>query len=458
MNAISIVFLGITSLALLLFPRRLAALPLLMGACYMTLAQGVSVGPFSFPVLRILVAVGLARVLIRREHFSKGMNRLDWVMVLSGICAIGTSGFHTNPIFSFGLVYNTCGIYFLLRVWCHTIDDTVFLVQATAFILIPVALEMLVESLTQQNMFAVLGGVPLMSEIREGRLRAQGPFLHSILAGTVGAVCFPLMIGLWRIRRGTALVGVVACLMMVVTSASSGPVASVLAAIVGLLMWKWREWLRVVRWSIVLVYIALDVVMKAPPYFLMARIDLVGGSGGWHRAELIDSASQHFGEWWLWGTDYTRHWMPTGVTWSVNHTDITNYYLHLGVTGGLPLMLAFIWSLVSAYSFVGRSVRHAQLPENYRFMIWTLGAGLFAHTASDISVSYFDQSFLFLYLNLAVIGSAYGSLAVAPVEHRTRASGAAGRLASRTAWPRRRPVQPRLGSGRSDGTNVPVRT
>ena len=30
-------------------------------------------------------------------------------------------------------------------------------------------------------------------EIRDGRLRSQGPFAHAILAGSVGAVCAPLI-------------------------------------------------------------------------------------------------------------------------------------------------------------------------------------------------------------------------------------------------------------------------
>ena len=38
-------------------------------------------------------------------------------------------------------------------------------------------------------------------------------------------------------------------------------------------------------------------------------------------------------------------------------------------------------------------------------MVWALGASLFANAATMISVSYFDQSFVFLYLKLAAIGS-----------------------------------------------------
>jgi len=56
----------------------------------------------------------------------------------------------------------------------------------------------------------------------------------------------------------------------------------------------------VVRWGTVVGYLVLALVMKAPPYFLLARINIVEGSTGWHRAELIRSALAHVSEWWLW--------------------------------------------------------------------------------------------------------------------------------------------------------------
>jgi len=102
------------------------------------------------------------------------------------------------------------------------------------------------------------------------------------------------------------------------------------------------------------------VVMKAPPYYLMARVDLSGGSTGWHRARLIESSMEHLGEWWFAGTDYTRHWMPTGVYFSPNHVDITNHYLAMGVLGGLPLLFLFVLLLVKGFSIVGHSVRALQ--------------------------------------------------------------------------------------------------
>jgi hypothetical protein len=272
-------------------------------------------------------------------------------------------------------------------------------------LLVPLAAEMVYEHLTFHNLFSVLGGVGPTPQLREGHIRALGPFAHPILAGTVGAVTLPLTIGMWHRHRKSACIGAVACITIVLASRSSGPFMSALVAMAALGMWHFRSHMRLLRRLTVVMYIVLDVSMKVPPYYLMDRIDISGGSTGWHRARLIESSLEHISEWWLIGTDYTRHWMPTGVSWNLRHTDITNHYLQMGVWGGLPLMFLFIAALVKGFSFVGARMVDEATPAQDRFLIWSLGASLFAHVATCISVSYFDQSVFFIYLTLASIAS-----------------------------------------------------
>jgi hypothetical protein len=84
--------------------------------------------------------------------------------------------------------------------------------------------------------------------------------------------------------------------------------------------------------------------------------------------------------------------------------------LAYGVAGGLPLMILFICALWLAFRYVGESLRsRANSPFAERFLIWSLGASLFAHAVTCISVSYFEQSVVFLYLNLAIIGSLHAT-------------------------------------------------
>ena len=189
-------------------------------------------------------------------------------------------------------------------------------------------------------MFSIFGGVPEFTMIREGRLRCQGAFAHPILAGTFGATSVPFMVALWFRGAGqklTAVVGIISATIIAMTSASSGPVMTYVVVIIGMVMWQMRDQYARVRWVCCLLsLIGLHIVMKAPVWALIGkvRLEFIGGTG-WHRVMLIDAAINHFNEWWLLGTDFTRHWMPTGVTWSEKHTDITNQFISVGIHGGL---------------------------------------------------------------------------------------------------------------------------
>ncbi len=383
------------------------------------MGPAIEIGPFTFTIIRILVLIGLIRILVRQEKPAGGVNSMDWLIFAWAAWSLFAGLFHDdsagNLVFQLGLVYNTLGIYFLLRCFCQSIDDAAVLMKMIAILLIPIALEMANEQLTRRNLFSVFGAVSEVVMERDGKLRAQGPFRHAILAGTVGAVCMPFMAAIWRRYPTPAKLGITTCVLIVFLSNSSGPIMSLLFGIFAMLLWRWRTYTGRMRVALVVVYMLLLLVMKSPPYYLIARIDLTGSSTGWHRARLIESAFQHLNEWWLIGTDYTRHWMPTGVSWSTEHTDITNHYIKMGVLGGILLMLLFIAIIGCAFRYIGNSYR-AQSSKEDAFIIWCLGSALFAHTATMISVSYFDQSFIFLYANLAAISSLNSLRSVVPME------------------------------------------
>jgi hypothetical protein len=410
MNAFGLTFMLATALALLCLPRHWALLPLLMGACYVTPAQNIMVGPFHFTVLRLLLLLGAIRAVLRGERITGELNALDWLILVWGVFDLCTGLFHKPLgdllVYRLGIVYNTYGMYFLIRIYCQTTEELAQLMKLTAFLLVPVALEMFNEKLTGQNLFALLSGTPGDVLIRDGKLRANGPFGHAILAGTVGAFCAPLMIGIWRQHRLAALVGLSACVTMIAASTSSGPIMTLALSVVGLTMWRWRHLMSHIRIIIVVGYIVLDVLMKDPAYFLMARIDLTGSSTGWYRAELIRSSLAHLDEWWFVGTDYTRHWMPTGLFINNTECDIVNHFLAQGVSGGLMLMGLTVGWYWLGFRYVGRSLQLlADGAFSERFLMWSLGSSLFASAVTCFSVCYFDQSVMFLYLNLAAISS-----------------------------------------------------
>jgi hypothetical protein len=261
---------------------------------------------------------------------------------------------------------------------------------------------------TAHNLLAVFGGVPSLSSFREGHVRSQGAFRHSILAGTFGATQVPLFVALWFCRpkyRRLALAATISGLIIVITANTSGGLLALLAGFGGLLFWRWRGYMRLVRWGTVITIFGLALVMKAPVWYLLARVSDVSGGGGWHRAWVIDQAVKHFNEWWLFGTTYTAHWGPGGevIAADPNMMDITNQYVLEGVKGGVLKLALFLTIIVQCFKGVGRQLRAEWLEPQARLLIWALGVSLFTHCVGFFSICYFDQIIFVWYWLLAAI-------------------------------------------------------
>ena len=411
MNPISLVFFIVCAISLLSVPRKWAPVALLVGCTFMTLGQGIEIASIRMPVYRMMLLVGLIRVTLKGEGILGGFNTIDKLVIVWSLWSVFAGFFHDQERYSViyfcGGVFNVASTYFLIRIWCNDIEEVQSVITAVAVILVPIAIEMLMEKASGKNLFSFLGGVPENVYVRDGKLRAQGPFLHAILAGTVGATCVPLFVGLLVRNRVIATIGIVAGVIMTFASASSGPVMSLLAGSGALVLWRYRKHVYKLRIAAVITYLVLMVTMSQPPYYLISRIDISGGSTGWHRSFLIDQTFKHLSEWWLFGTDITRHWMPMqGIGDDPQHTDITNYYIGFGVSGGLAAMVLVIVMLLVAFKWVGKTIdTWGDEKKEHCFMIWCFGATLFSHAVTSISVAYFDQSVLYFWLSLAVISS-----------------------------------------------------
>lgn len=410
MNAIALILFMATAAGILLAPRKWAALPFLVGCCYVTVGQGLDLGGLNLPIVRMLVIIGIIRIIMRGEGMSGGVNGLDKVVISWAIWVFFVSIFHewvpgSGPIYTAGSLLNTVGFYFMIRSFCDDPEDLADLLVALCFVLAPVGIFMLIEQVYHWNVFSVFGGVMDSPAMRNGRFRAQGPFNHAILAGTVGAACFPFAIAIWNRHRTASVVGLVACILMIVSCASSGPIISLFLSGGALLLWKFRPLVRLMRMAALPVYILLALMMERPPYFLISEIDLTGASTGWHRSFLIQQTIEHFNEWWLFGTDRTIHWMPNQGHISAIHTDITNQYIAYGVSGGILSMALVILILGLSFRTVGRLVDSLNVAEGQGFIFWCIGASLFSLAASGISVSFFGQAMFFFWLPIAAIAS-----------------------------------------------------
>jgi hypothetical protein len=427
-NPVGLIFTLLMCLLILILPRRYALVPVIALVCYMTMGMRVMLVGMNFTMIRILLLFGWARLVIRRELQPIKFNKLDWLIIVLAIVNLvaKTLLYQDYEAFKNGLggAYDSIGFYLMFRFLLRDLEEVKSAIRIYAILIVPLAVCMLAEKATGRDPFALFGGVPPMTFVRDGALRCQGPFAHPILAGTFGATLLPLFVGLWWQGKGrlVAALAIISTVLIVFASASSGPLLSSLLAGLALALWPLRASMRKIRWGIVMGLAGLQLVMKAPIWFVLAKVDIVSGSTGYHRAYLIDRCIANFSDWWLVGTKNTWDWANRD-----SHLfDVTNTYVAAGVNGGLLGMVLFIAIIVLAFKSIGRSVRLGEGHEqetNLR-MLWTLGAALVAHVATFISVTYFDQNFVNWCLLLATISTAAGSsLLMSRNEFLTRATG-----------------------------------
>jgi hypothetical protein len=384
--------------------HKYVIIPLLVGGLLVPFEAVVVIGGFHFPALRLLLSAAWLRILLRRDIRVPRLNSIDkafLVWALGGaflFCILwGTVSAVTNR---FGFLWTTLGSYFLVRSLIREKADVVRAVRVLAITMAIIAPALLFEHFTQRNLFVIVGS-PAISAIRDGAIRAQGPFRHPIIAGTISAMLLPLYVGLWpqakQYRKVLAL-GMLASVVMAISSASSTPLMTCAAGTLGLLMWHYRGWLRVARWGLAGTVVGLHLVMKAPVWMLIARTGGAIGGSGYHRAMLIDNFIHHFGDWCLIGT-------RTNADWGFDMWDVDNAFVASGVGGGVITFVAFIALFVYAFKQVGRSRLRARNSGKEQFLIWAMGASLFANAVGFFGIVYFDQSVLVWYSLLAMISA-----------------------------------------------------
>ena len=415
-NVNPMALIGLLAAAYLIWslPRRFAVCPVLAMTCLMPLGQDLVVFGLHFYLFRILLLVGVLRVLVKHEVRQLVMTRTDKIFIWWVIISIvfGTLAKPSIQLFinRLGDAYNAFGSYFLMRCLLVDFEDLLTSVRTLAWLSLPVAALMLVEKSTGHNYFSVFGGVPDITVVREGHLRCQGAFRHPILAGTFGATQFPLFIALWfyqRQYRRIAVLATIASLIIVGTASSSGALMALLASMGGMALWKWRAHMRLVRRGAIVAIFITSLAMNAPVWYLFDRLSSITGGTGWFRSYLIDKTIEHFNELWLFGTTYTANWAPSGEVTPAdpNMIDITNHYIAQCVSGGLLKLVLFLTIIVVSFKSVGRWLKFEGAGSSAGILVWGAGVSLFAHSLSFVSTTYFDQIVVVWYWLLAAIAS-----------------------------------------------------
>jgi hypothetical protein len=309
-----------------------------------------------------------------------------------------------------GVALDVLLCFFSFRGLLRDADELRWFLKAFLVLLAPYVVLLGIELITHHNLFAVLGAEAAAGWQRGGRTRCTGSFRHPDLLGTLGSSFFPLYIALFfdREQRKAALFGIILCLGIVVASNSGGPLCSIGVGTLGWLLWQMRNKMRMVRWAMLGMLGFMAMIMKAPVWYLLARVSALAGGSGWHRAYLIDMAVQHLREWWFAGMPMTDTfgWFPYNLE-ATGGADITNEFLSFGIKAGLVAVIIFVILQIRCYKSLGNALAAVRgesgAPSDNEYLLWGLGVVLTVHMVNWFGVTYFDQMYVVWILQLAAI-------------------------------------------------------
>ena len=419
LHPLALLLLIIMAFVLLKTNSRYFFIPLLIIGAFLTHLQRIVVGSLDFSMIRLILIVGLLRGILRDDFHPFEKEKIDKLvimyMVVMSIAYVALRGTTSALINRLGVSFETLMAFFIVRAYFNRPEQMLVFIKSLSFIFLLIALFMTIEQLTHHNLFAIFGGVPEITPIREGRLRAQGAFSHPILAGSFGAAFMPLFWGLRAFgkteERVLGNIGIISSILIVWASSSSGPVLAMMGGVFAIVLWYIKHLVKYIKYGVLVLLICLHIVMDAPVWHLISRIDIVGGSTGWHRYFLIDQTINHFKDWFLFGVRTTGNW-----GWGLN--DVTNMFIAQGVTGGFFSMVLFILIIQSAFRMVSISLEKLNGSIEEQKLFWSWGAVLFTHCVSFFGVSYFGQMNFFWILTLSMM-ACLPSVAKGFVELRT---------------------------------------
>ncbi|HEV7967670.1 MAG TPA: hypothetical protein VGP19_08875 [Candidatus Acidoferrales bacterium] len=415
LNPLVLAVVLLAGLVICFAPRNRAIAAFLGAALLIPIDQVLLIGPFHFPMLRLLALFGLIRILWARLSgketiFSGGMNGIDRVLIglalftaVDGVLLWGEMG---EVIYQLGNLYTAFGCYFLLRFLIRDEEDVKRTLRVFAWVAAVVAVLMTYEVITGRNLFySALGGAraAMFATVmdRDGHSRATGPFGHPNLAGTFGGFLFPLFIGLWwkeKKERKYAVVGMAATILIPCLTSSSTALFGLIGGVFALCMWALRRQMRMIRWGIVLTLISLHLYMKSPVWHIISDVDLTGSSSSYHRYQLVNQCILHFWNWALVGT-------KSYGSWGWDMWDLSNQYVWTADTAGLIPFVLFLSLIVLGFKYVGRMRRFVETEgdRTQEFFVWAIGASLFSNVVSFFGIDYFDQTIVVWYALLAMI-------------------------------------------------------
>jgi hypothetical protein len=408
LHPIVLAALVIVTIVLLVLPRKYSIPAFFFGMFLIPAGQQVVLAGIHIYAFRFIVLAGLLRMLRFREKplLAGRWNPIDTVFSLSIVShAVAFALLYwemTAVINQAGFIWDYIGGYVFLRYAIRNREDVVATIRCFALLAFVFGVCMIREQLTGNNIFGLLGGVRLISEVRQGHVRSEAVFQHAILAGSFGATLLPLFVLLWKDTQSKVLAAIAAlsATAMVIASMGSTPLLAYAAGFLGIFLWLVRRYMRWLRWGLVIGLLCLSFVMHAPVWYIVAHVGVVSGSSGYQRADLLNTFLTHLNEWWLLGTDENSKW-------GYYMFDTSNQYVYWGVTGGLLSLILFIAIISRSFRRIGKARKSVEGRDpQSEWFVWLLGSALFANVVAFFGISYFDQTKFAWFALLAMISAA----------------------------------------------------
>lgn len=406
------IFLAILTIAI---PRKYFLVPYILAACFVPTDQRVIVMDLDFTVLRILVVAGVLRIFVRGEQRRIKWNKFDQMVfawVTCGAVVYVLQWMDAKSVINrLGVLFDVIGMYWLFRQKIRSWDDVKFVLTILAFGAVTLAPLVAFEWLTGRDPFIVLGKVT--TSVRSEWYRCQAAFPHAIMLGLFWATLVPVFIGLARAepRKYLYWAATGASIFIICSTASTTPITVLFQVLLLVAAFRYRSYGRLAIYCLVGLAVGLQAVMNHPVWHLVTYMNIIGGSTGWHRYNLIDQAVRHLDQWALLGIRDTSSW-----GWGLG--DVTNQYVLEGVRGGVVTLLLFMLLLIVAVKTVGR-YSLCSMSVKQQWLAWCICVSLLGHCLSFVGVSYFGQIMMLLYLNFAIVGFIYGVCGEAVAEEKS---------------------------------------
>ncbi len=408
MTPIALVAMLIAGVLMFVLPRKWMVVPFLLFTFLVPLGVQVNVGGLHFYGLRIVILCGCLRLLVKsfsaNSIFAGGFTRIDKIFLLWAFCRATAFVllYHVGAavVNQLGFIWDTLGGYFLVRYLIRDVNDIQRVAKVFVVIAVIMAACMVYEHYKLTNVFGLLMGGRLVPDIRNGNVRCRGVFQMEIIASTFGGTLVPFFIWLGSASKAriAAVLGLIASVIITITASSSTGISAAAVGIGALCLWSFRKYTRWILWGLVAMILGLALVMKAPVWFILARVDFVGGSTGFDRAILIDQCVRHFGSWWLVGT-------ADNDTWGFWTWDLCNQFVAEAVQGGLATLILFIVFIARSFRRIGIAMKISS-NRAQKWLLWTIGCILCSHLAGFFGISYFDQMQDWWFVTLAMIPAA----------------------------------------------------